>query len=140
MAAVVVESVGGAGGTGGEGRTDFAGSEGGQGAAGGAAGDVAITAPGGQGDDPHPCPPAACSPASSPRASPGGRGDATTLAADIATAGPQRRYALIDDLVFTLLEVPEVGDLVDLYDGFAPAGVFAPVDAASSPASASPRT
>jgi uncharacterized protein with beta-barrel porin domain len=38
-------------------------------------------------------------------------------------------FAFIDDLVFFLLELPEVDDLVDAYERFAPNEIFAPADA-----------
>ena len=48
--------------------------------------------------------------------------------AEVAAGG--NRYAFIDDLGIYLLKVPEVSDLVDIYDRFAPVEVFAPGDAA----------
>ena len=39
-------------------------------------------------------------------------------------------YPFVADLAFYLLEVPTVDDLLDVYDRFAPTGIFAPGDAA----------
>ncbi len=49
---------------------------------------------------------------------------------DGATASGGDDFAFVDDLTTYLLETEEVGDLVDIYDRFAPAEIFAPSDAA----------
>lgn len=45
------------------------------------------------------------------------------------TAG-SNNYAFVDDLAFFLLEVPQVADLVEIYDRFTPTEVFAPGETA----------